>query len=347
MSIIIREGNIRTDDKLIANALNRYLTPRADWVRFEWLYKRNPHGRVRVWLAFDGNQLIGTAAAFPRRVYVLEQEKCGWVFGDFCVSDRYRSLGPAVVLQRALLENAQSAGIAVFYDFPSTAMSAVYKRLKFGPASQMIRMAKVLRVNRKVREELRNEALATAISSVANFFLRASMPCVRIDRTIKISLLESGCGPEFDALADRVELRFDICVLRSSDYLNWRYLANPYKKHELMTAKRDGFLLGFVVFSQNGVDAEIVDIFGVDGETVGRLIDEVIKLSLARGIITISVELVALHPWTELFNKMGFYQRESKPFFLDSTSTEIPWRSGSNPAVPRPTWFIMGGDRDS
>ena len=348
VSILIREANIDADGELIANALKCYLTPLADRARFDWLYKRNPHGPVRVWLAVEqNNEVVGTAAAFPRRLYVSRQQRIAWVFGDFCVSDTHRSLGPAVALQRALLQAADSTGVPVCYDFPSTAMTAVYKRLKIEPASQMIRMAKMLRVDRKVREQLRDGILAKAVSSAGNVFLRATSSRWRADPTIEISLFENKCGPEFDALAERVTAIFGVCVQRSAEYLNWRYLENPYKKHQVMTAKRDGTLLGFVIFSENGPDGELVDLCGEDDNAViGRLISEVLEIFRRRGIITVSAELIASHPWIGLFKKFGFYPREDKPFMVYTSKEAAPLLM-PNGLLTYSSWFITGGDRDS
>jgi len=349
VSIFIREGDIQADCELIANALKSYLSPFADRARFEWLYRRNPHGRVRVWLAIDENrEVVGSAAAFPRRLYIGQQEKLGWVFGDFCVSDKHRSLGPAIALQRSLLQAADAEGISVSYDFPSATMAAVYKRLKILPAAQMIRMAKLLRVNRKVREYVRNETLANGISSVGNIFLYVSSSRPKFGGPgISVSLLESRCGPEFDALTERVCSKSAVRVQRSSDYLNWRYLENPYKRHQLMTASRGDSLLGFAVLSQNGSDAEIVDVFGENDELViGRLITDVVEFFRRRGAITVSAELIAMHPWIEVFKKAGFFPRESKPFIVYTPPNSVsPF--ATNGAGSDQRWFMSGGDRDS
>jgi hypothetical protein len=175
--------------------------------------------------------------------------------------------------------------------------------------------------------------------------LNAKDHCRPADRYTSISLLDGTCGPEFDALAERVAARFGQCVRRSSDYLNWRYLNNPYKKHELMLARREGALHAFVILSQNGEDAEIVDAFGVDSEIVG-LIDAAVELFRRRRAVTVSVELIEAHPWTELFKTSGFYPRENKPFIVYSSRTGVSPFAKNGSSLDQ-GWFITGGDRDS
>jgi len=348
LNIQIREADLNRDGVQIADALSKYLTPLADLPRFEWLYKRNPNGKVRAWLALDDDEVIATGAVFPRRAYFNKTEIVAWVLGDFCVSDRHRTLGPAVALQRALLQASDSGGATISYDFPSAAMTAVYKRLKIEPFDQMIRMARVLRVDRKVRERIGFEWVSNAVAPIGNALLSATeafRPAV--DRTLKISLQEGKCGGEFDALARRVGISFEFCVRRSAEYLNWRYLENPYKKHGLMKAERDGELLGFLIFSHTGADGEIVDVFSEDNSTIlGRLINEVVELFRRRGVMTISVELIASHPWIGLFKKFGFYSRETKPLMVYASNQARPLVL-HNGESSHSAWFITGGDRDS
>jgi hypothetical protein len=342
----IREADLNFEGAKIAAALTKYLNPLADTPRFEWLYKRNPHGAVRVWLASDNDDIIATAAAFPRRAYISKIERLVWVLGDFCVSGRHRTLGPAVALQRALLQACDRSGVPASYDFPSSAMTAVYKRLNIEPSGRMIRMAKVLRVDSKARERISNEWLKKTVVPLGNAILQVTSAAFdpSVDKTLKISLQDGSCGPEFDGLAQRVGVSFDFCVRRSADYLNWRYFENSYKKHGLMTAERDGALLGFVIFSQNGLNGELVDLFGEDDDAViGRLISEVLELFRRCGVNTVSAELIASHPWIGLFKKFHFYPREDKPFIIYPTPKYMP----TDGARPDQTWFITGGDRDS
>ena len=164
-------------------------------------------------------------------------------------------------------------------------MTAVYKRLKVEPFGQMVRMAKVLRVDGKLRARIRYKWVTRTVAPIGNALLSATASFQpRVDRTLNISLQEGKCGKEFDGLAERAGIRFDFSVRRSADYLNWRYLENPCKKHGLMKAERDGELLGFVVFSQTGFDGEIVDLFAKDDSAIlGRLINEVVDLFRRRG----------------------------------------------------------------
>src|SRR5262245_17906033 len=148
MSIEIVQADLARDGIQIAKALSDYLNPRADRSRFEWLYTGNPNGKAKVWIAWDnGNKLVATAAAFPRRIYAGGKKYVAWVLGDFCVDNSYRSLGPALQLQKRCLADLKTSGAAFSYDFPSHNMLAIYRRLGLNPSMEMIRFAKLLRID--------------------------------------------------------------------------------------------------------------------------------------------------------------------------------------------------------
>src|SRR5438552_452104 len=95
MSLRIRRARLESDGTELMELLRRHLSPGADSRRFEWLYCACPHGAARAWLACESQTgaAVGAAAAFPRKMYFDGVERMGWVLGDFCFEERYRSLG--------------------------------------------------------------------------------------------------------------------------------------------------------------------------------------------------------------------------------------------------------------
>ena len=178
MSITTVPAGLDSQRELIVETLLRYLAGRSDDRWFDWLYVRSPSGQARTWLAIDndGGAVIGAAAAFPRQFYSINNELLVWVLGDFCLDPRYRSLGPALQLQRACLSVLESNQGMFCYDFPSASMVAVYKRLGFSVTGKMLRLAKPLRVDRKVKEMVKNAAAQRVVTSVGNALLKRASP---------------------------------------------------------------------------------------------------------------------------------------------------------------------------
>ena len=345
MSITIKPADLRSERKIIIQTLLRHLTDQSTDRRFDWLYTASPYGCAKVWLATDENSktVIGAAAAFPRRFHVGNNVALIWVFGDFCLDAQYRSLGPALQLQRACLSVLETTQCSFCYDFPSASMVAVYKRLGFSMTGKMLRLAKPLRVDRKVKEMVNSPMTRRLVSSVGNTLLKIALPRVDADKSLEVSIHKELCGDEFTALAQEQRGTLGICLQRSAEYLNWRYLNNPLAHHEILTARRRGRLVGYVVWTQAEENASIVDLFGEEDPGMVRcLVAKISALAENRSVMTLSVSINESHPWLSLLSEMGFRVRDSSPVVI------IPSKTFAGNIDPQMTgWYLMQGDRDS
>jgi hypothetical protein len=345
MAISIVRADLGSNRELIIEVLSRCLTDLSDGCRFDWLYANCPYGEACAWLVADetSGSAIGAAAAFPRRFYLAGNSIFGWVLGDFCLDPQYRSVGPALQLQRACFSVLEQNQGSFCYDFPNSSMLAVYKRLGFSVTEKMLRLAKPLRVDRKVREMVRNPAAQRVVASVGNTLLKVASSRAEVDETWEISLHQGPCDYEFTALAEEQREKFGICLERSAEYLNWRYVNNPLVRNEIITARKDGRLGGYAVWVHFGEDVSIVDLFGeADPGMVRSLIAEITALAQRRGVMTLSVLVNESHPWLSVFTEMGFRVRDSVPVVI------IPSKTFAGKIDPRLTgWYLMQGDRDS
>jgi hypothetical protein len=342
----IRAADLETDRALIADLLSHNLSPAAGGPRFEWLYLGNPHGRARAWIATEEGtgRGLGVAAAFPRRLFVRGSIRLGYVLGDFCIDEHHRSLGLALRLQRACLAQLVSTSPLLAYDFPSDSMMAIYGRMQIAPAGQTVRWAKPLRANRKIAKFVRTPAVARLLAAPINELLKWKDFASFSTSGWTIEDHRPLCTEEFTHLAQRIGSRYGSCVERSAEYLNWRYLQHPLVRHEILVARHDGEVRGYVVFSHTDEDAKIVDLFGFSDTAMWTaLVARVVVLLRNRGVVTLSIPALATSPWTGLLKRLGFHARESSPFVVFAASgSEV----GSSQAAPD-AWFLTDGDRES
>jgi hypothetical protein len=346
MNLTIREADLERDKPILVGLFRRYLFPFYDERRFEWLYRNNPHGQARTWIAVDADrgEAVGAASAFPRRVCAYDQEETGWVLGDFCLADQYRSLGPAVQLQRKFVREVDAGAISFFYDFPSTAMMAVFKRLRIEASDQIVRLTKPIRVDRKVREAVKNPLVARMLSAVGNLLLRTTQLKTRTTYPFAMDLHRGTCGEEFSRLARQVGGDGGAWVQRSAPYLNWRYFASPHVQHELLTVREGSTLLAYAVFTQAGEDATLVDVYGApDRHAVRAAIVSTMALLGRRGVAAIHAPLLASHPWVGIFELLGFRRRNEAPCVTYASAAF----SADGPQGRGLRWCFMHGDRDS
>jgi hypothetical protein len=312
----------------------------TDAHRFRWLYHDNPFGQARAWLAFDGQTEgpIGMAALFPRRGYVGGAEVLGCVLGDFCVSEGYRSLGPAVQLQRACLSLIELGQFAFCYDFPSTAMVSIYRYLGLQPTHTSVRMAKLLRTEKTIREMVPARALSRVISKAADFVLALKDRQAADPEGMEYRLDEQPCSAQYARLAQQVGSSLGSCTVRSPEYLNWRYRQHPTQHYEFLAGYRGGELQTYCVFTLSEGRAQIVDLFGSpDEKKITGLLKRLVRLLRSRGASAISISVLAGDVRTRLLRTLGFRGRESVPVIGCSGKL-----SNFGPRL-----LLMHGDRES
>ncbi len=341
MSVVVHTADLASDRAQLIGLLSAFLNPEADARRFDWLYLQNPHGTAQAWLARENatGRLIGASTIFPRRMRVRQQEITACIFGDFCIDREYRTLGPALLLQRATIAGMRAAGFAFGYDLPSNAMLGVYRRLDIAPRESLVRMAKPLRTNRKVSQRVKSAAVARSASAAANFVL-ATRDSLRRGKSRAVIAGHNGrFGEEFTALADRVGAACSGHVYRTAEYLNWRFLDHPHCRFEILTAREEKNLRGYIIFLAEGADARIVDWFAEDPAEIRRaLVVESVNILRSRGCETLSLPISASHPWCSELKALGFRPRESQP---------IVTLANQAGAVEEGSWLFLEGDRES
>jgi Acetyltransferase (GNAT) domain len=343
MSVQILSAPLESYQQDLITLFRRYLTPDSNENRFNWLYKQCPYGRALAWVASDteNGAIVGAAAAFPRKFYFQGAEKTGWVLGDFCLAEQYRSMGPALQLQRACLQVA-SPPHDFCYDFPSKPMMSIYRRMGVQQASNLVRWAKPLRVEDKLRRIVRSENIARALGKIGSSVLNARGWKGTGD-ACNIEQHQGPCGDEFTVLDESFEKIPALRPVRTAAYLNWRYLEHPRGAHLILVARKKGTLMGYVVVRNEQENARIVDLASVEEPAViARLIDAAVRVVSVGGAKTVHLAVGESHPWSAIFRRAGFRRRESSPIVVVSQPGAI-----SRGTDFKTRCYLMEGERDS
>jgi GNAT superfamily N-acetyltransferase len=328
-TIEIHRADLEKHRPALIELLRRYLTERSDEKRYDWFYRDNPRGKASVWIATEtrSGEIVGSAAIVPQRVRLGEGEYDACVMADFWVHPNHRVLGPALRLQRACIEGARNAGMLLFIDLPQGSMPAVYKRLGVTAATHLVRYARPLRADAYVAKLRLPRWLSRGLGGAANLLLSSVEPRVPSRYGFAVVEERGPFGPDFGALADRVRGSYPVCIVRSADYLNWRYHRHYFLEHHIVTARRDGRLEGYAVFAIRSGTAQLVDLFGVSDPPLARaLIAAAIRLARARGATVLNVPLLAHSPLTEVATSMWFRARETMPVIVHALSPEMHGR---------------------
>jgi GNAT superfamily N-acetyltransferase len=340
MKIPVRRACYEADTAELIEVLQVHLPYLPHDRIFEWLYRKNPFGEALVWVAVEpaGKRMIGVAAAFPRLMYNHGVEMPGYVLGDFCIDPAHRSLGLAVSLQRACLDEI-AARDAFGFDFPSRSMLSVYQRLRIEANASMVRYAKPLRADRKVAQRVTVPFVAAGITTVANAALRLRERNVKRNAGLKIATEPGPWGEEFSRVAREWSPRMGVCVARTQEYLNWRYREHPLREYRMIVARREDLLRGYLVYHVHGEDCTIDDLLSVDNEISSALLGEAAAVARECRAQTLNSPWVTTHPGKDLLESCGFRRRESTPLVL------MEFQQGA--ARVESDWFLTDGDRES
>jgi hypothetical protein len=310
------------------------------------LYLKNPCGKANAWLAYEGEKddLVGMAAAFPRRVSVFGKSLLAWALGDFAIRKSHRSLGPALQLQKACMLPVSNGDVPFCYDFPSNNMAHVYSRMNVKSVYRMVRFAKPIQIDQKVKNIMKENPISNGISWIGNRSL-AILDSIKMPKgDHDIEFHQGRFGDEFTFLDNNLKLKDKIRVEKKSEYLNWRYLDNTYKKHEMITMRKNKKLVGCAIFSKNNFESMIVDFIGDPrGISFEILIFKVVELLRKQGVHTVSMEALESFPWISTLNKSGFYPRESSSVVFYTR----PGGQYDGVITSMDNWFLTHGDRDS
>src|SRR5262249_49599974 len=316
----IRRADLQADRNTLIDLMFCHLTPMSDGARYDWLYRENPDGEAQIWVLTDSqtDSIIGSGGSVPRRMYVNGEERFGPVLEVFGIHPAYRTLGPALQLQRACLAGLAASSYNLFYDFPKTSMVAIYRRIGVKIQHQTVRHAKLLRVETKLQKLHRIPIVGAAFTSVANILLELQDRTKPRQSGCTISAQEDFCGPEFTELARQASTSHSVCVARTANYLNWRFLSHFHHRFHMLTARQNGQLLGYVFFLEDGESGTIVDLFAIDdpGVKLDLISAAVAAMRKNPRLASVSLSFLSSHPQRALFLKRGFFARESHPVIV-------------------------------
>src|SRR5437773_3037717 len=346
MVIAIRQADLVGDRQVVLDLVRDNLTDEATVERYEWLYRKNPDGDGKAWIASDeaSGETVGIASAYPRLMQVAGEQVTCWNLGEFAVSASHRSLGPALRLQRACLGPVLEGTVAFSYDNPNEGFLAVYRRLGIPVTAQVARYLKPLRVDRRLARWIRSRMIARPLSLLGNGLLRLRDVPLRVGRRFEIRPHEGPFDMRITHLHERVSRRYTVYGGRRAEYLNWRYRENPLHRSQVLTAWYKGEMAGYVVFHHRLVDGYITDLSteelpGLPLELLAASVETLRRV----GAFTVSAWAIPGSPLVTVLRGAGFFQMKGYPLVVCTK----PGGPLEGLVTEAGNWFVTRGDSDT
>lgn len=203
--------------------LGEYL-PEYSVARFRKLYLDNPLGPPALCLARDeSGRSVGMGAIFPTRLVVGGETVSGGIAGDFSIEPDHRGFGPALQLERALLD-ASAESLSFVYGTPNEASQQIIKRVGYHDLGRLTQFVKLLSIEIAIAHFTRRTRLSRVVARVADPLL---LLISRERRHRRPSHLAASYPPSFDRrFAPLLESRFASGIVsgeRTVESLNWKF----------------------------------------------------------------------------------------------------------------------------
>ncbi|MHA1491434.1 MAG: GNAT family N-acetyltransferase [Promethearchaeota archaeon] len=231
----IREYKDEDEDQVLELIKLAYgLTDHREFWR--WMVKTNPSGHAKIYLVYEGNNIIGNYMIVPRRRKILDDIVMDGEAVWAAVHPNYRKKGIFTELGIYSLADIRNE-IPVCTGFPN--IYAINGHLKAG----------------------------------WRFF---DIPLLKLDINDKTNKKDSTLvhrgefGEEFDDFWMKISKDYSNIVVRDASYLNYRYFHKPID-YEIRVI-RDEEVLGFVVLKKYFDKSHIVDILAKDDAILSELL---------------------------------------------------------------------------
>lgn len=334
MKIGIRRACLKNDRQEMIEILKRNFGPIQE-PRFDWRHSENPAGESWSWFMYDGHQdaTVAMATVFPRHMRVNGKRVRAGQVGEFAVDSGYRSLGPAVLLQRTTFEPVVSGDLTFCYDCPphDEGMST-FVRLGMRPSCEVIRYALPLRSDEYFAKRIGDSAWTRPLVAGTNLLLRARRKKGN-GFGLEVSRHEGPFGDEFTRLDEAASVSDTVRSSRHATDLNWRYVHDPLAslclpngatgRYQVLVARRAGVLCAFsVFFIQSDGIASLVDLFGLELPEAGlTLLQAAVDICRAEGVSSFHGFCSSQCELKDLFETLGFRPRERNSRVVAYTGT--------------------------
>jgi len=129
----------------------------------------------------------------------------------------------------------------------------------------------------------------------------------RTRRSWSIATMER-CNDRIDGFFDEAARPFDFVVVRTRDYMNWRYFDPAAGRFTVRVAEQQGRLLGYLVFKISEGEGYIVDLLVLPGRTdvVRSLVEDALHLLREAGVERVICWMISRHPYNGILRRYGF-----------------------------------------
>lgn len=281
--------------------------PDADAARFDWLYEQGPATALVLRSATD--DAVGSAGLMRRTLRAFGREVEAAQAVDLNVDRQHRTIGPALALQRGVIEAARQARFELIYGFPNPQSEAVLRRAGYRAIGPLSRWIKPLSSRRLMSGWPR--WLARGAGPSADLLLRlvsAETYC-RLPADLRAQRV-GRFDERFDHLFQAAACRLPIVGRRTAEYLAWRFARRgPGRHHVLGLFDRADRLLAYVVWRWRRGTACVGDLLAAEPKYLELLLADLLRRLRRRRAEAVVVNYLGHPDVSRVLSRLGFWSR--------------------------------------
>ena len=304
--------------------------------RFNWMYEENPYGPPTCFLLKHNksNNFIGAASLIPRRMFINDKPAMAAIAADFVIDKPHRSLGPALMLQRAIISECNKGKFKFIYGFPNKLAEPVHLKVGFKILGKTVRMVRLIHTYEKLAERT-HPLIAKILSPLLDFTI--NFPNVLKPTDIFSEFLEY-FDERFDHLWQKVPKNGQVIGERTASYLNWRYISDPYESYKIfVVCDKEKNLQGYIVYS---IENKTVHIFDILSQDCYKALIKFFIIEIKRKCSINSISFM-------LFENCSIIKYLSSHYFLEREEPFNILTYMKQLTLPRSfEWYLVAGDKD-
>lgn len=327
---------------------------REQWLRWwHWMYKENPVGHGRIWVAEDDGKIVGHYPLIFMMLKVGNQIVKASQNIDQMTHPDYRRQGIALKLGRQALDESEREEVYITIGFANEGSYGVDIKTGWFDICYMQLMVKVFNVENTVRVKFKNKFAARLFATGAKLALLALSRRRKTPFFDGLTITQvSSFDERINEFWTKVSSQFQIMVVRNKDYLNWRYVAIPDVNYLIYIAEKTGQIYGYLVLrclQQDDVKAgRIFDILAQSEEIAQCLVSKAVEHCEREKVdfIIINGSMIANKIYLKSLRKNGFIAIpfiKGGRFIAYSSSPHISKDFLRNPE----NWLVQMGDSDT
>ena len=338
MKIHIREANNDDNAELQTFLCDVYgFKPSTEYMN--WKFVDNPAGTIIRFIAVTDENIVGQYVLWPTYLQLGKEKTLGAQSMDTFVHNKYQGLGLFINLAEECMSAAAQRGIEALYGFPNkNSYPGFIRRLNWDHVGDVPQWFRPIRLSRHGRVP----KIIGPILDIGEIIIPSGRKSPA-DIVIKFS---NSVPPEgemkqlFQLMPNKNKCR----ILRSHDWLRWRYSEKSGIRYEWLSAYKNNTVIGYAVWSIEGVNyvGIISDIYAEDQLILNTIISAIVRRSKIKKCSYLTI-VTNIPQVVKALKHNGFVRNNRIPLITRKMTGHT---LGSN-IHNFSSWEIMGGDMDT